>query len=169
MSEQLFDNSTVKRSALIEGPYRYWLERRWAEGPAVLFIMLNPSTADAEKDDPTIRRCMGFARSWGKPAIQVYNLYAFRATEPMKVFEAADPVGPDNDRGLFRVAKYAGLIIAAWGTLARNGRDRDVMGMLGYLGCKVFCLEKTKEGHPKHPLYVRASVQPQPFVLEGGA
>lgn len=105
------------RGALISecGLYRYRLWRRWGIGPHATWIMLNPSTADADLDDPTIRRCIGFARAWGFSAIEVVNLFALRATNPRELGRSADPIGPDNDRHLSEAGRAAELRIAAWG------------------------------------------------------
>src|SRR3989449_11540410 len=97
------------------GTYRYALWRRWAAGPQVLFVMLNPSTADAQRDDPTIRRCIGFARRWGCGGIEVVNLFALRATDPRRLRYTRDPVGPENVAHLARAAGRASLVGAAWG------------------------------------------------------
>ena len=106
---------TMQRDALFSpcGTYRYRLTRRWAEGPAVAFIMLNPSTADGSVDDPTIRRCIGYGQSWGYGALAVGNLYAFRATEPQELRRARDPIGPDNDRHLECIAETATRVVCA--------------------------------------------------------
>lgn len=159
----------MRRSAVISacGTYRYLLQRAWAnEGRALPFIMLNPSTADAELDDPTIRRCMGFARDNGFGGIAVVNLFAFRSTSPAGLKLADDPVGPENDRylsSLFLTAREAGApIIAAWGCHGTyRGRDKDVGSLARMLRTPLYTLGTTKQGHPRHPLYVSAS---QPFA-----
>ncbi len=134
--------------------YRYALGRRWADGPAVLFVMLNPSTADASRDDPTIRRCIGFARAWGFGSLLVGNLFAYRATAPDEMRAAADPIGPDNDEWLSRLIGRSGLVVAAWGAHGGHlGRDRAVRA----LRREWVHLGLTKGGHPRHPLYVPAN------------
>lgn len=143
-----------------DGMYRYSLARNWDAGALPLtFIMLNPSTADAYVDDPTIRRCIGFARDHAFGGIHVINLYAFRATKPADMFRAIDPVGPDNDQ--FFDIDPRGTVVAAWGVNARADRVRQVMRLLE--GRNVFCLGKTKDGHPRHPLYVRADQRFETF------
>ena len=115
--------------------------------------MLNPSTADARRDDPTIRRCMGFARLWGYSVLEVRNLFAWRATDPRELLTAPDPTGgPRGDRELQAVAK-ADLVIAAWGARVPFARDREALALLG--GCDLKCLGRTRNGQPRHPLYVR--------------
>ncbi|WP_300643648.1 DUF1643 domain-containing protein [Nocardioides sp.] len=143
------------------GQYRYRLTRTWRpEQPRATFIMLNPSTADAEHDDPTIRRCMGYARDWGLGGLIVVNLYAYRATDPDDLWKAADPVGPDNDahlRAVLDAAAIAGApVVAAWGANARSERGAEVMQFAG----AVTALGLTKAGQPRHPLYLRKDAQP---------
>src|SRR5438128_11131670 len=107
--------------------YRYRLWRRWDRSRAVVaFVMLSPSTADAMHDDPTIRRCVGFARAWGCGGVDVVNLFALRATDPRALRKAADPIGPANERHLRRAVRAAGLVVLAWGAhaMARAGARR---------------------------------------------
>ena len=150
------DIQAAKTGAVLSpcGQYRYRLSRSWLMGEGtVLFIMLNPSTADAETDDPTIRRCIGFARRWGFRALAVGNLFALRATDPRELKRVADPVGPDNDEHLLAMAEAAAATIAAWGQfgvyLQRERHVRQMIGGLEHLGL-------TKQGYPRHPLYLRA-------------
>lgn len=141
------------KSALISAcdRYRYRLTRTWdRRAKPLVWIMLNPSTADAEVDDPTIRRCRGFARRWGYGGIVVTNLYAFRATQPRVLFEAPDPVGPDNDRQLVRATRGNDIIVG-WGKHARPERVRDVRHTLRR---QLHCLCTNQDGSPRHPLYV---------------
>lgn len=143
--------------------YRYVLRRVWnSRKPTVMFVGLNPSTADAQKDDATIRRCVRFARDWGYGALVMTNLFAYRATRPHVLPRVADPVGPRNNWWLSTLRNRADLIVIAWGTRgALLERDRAVLGKLG----AVHCLGLTKGGHPKHPLYLRASATPAPFSI----
>lgn len=136
--------------------YRYLLGRDWDTGkPWGAFVMLNPSTADAEKDDPTIRRCISFARREGWGGLVVANLFAFRATSP-KIMLAADyPIGPDNDTHLEATLKDACAVICAWGINgAFMGRDAVFRNMSERLGVQTYALGFTKDGHPRHPLYL---------------
>ncbi len=146
------------------GRYRYRLEREVGErsSRSVLFVMLNPSTADAEIDDPTIRRCASFVRSWGYGRLVVVNLFAFRATDPRALRTAKDPVGPRNDSFVVGEARKAARIVAAWGTGGKYlDRDRVAMGLLADGG--VECLGTTDEGFPRHPLYLGRDVLPRPY------
>lgn len=139
------------------GRYRYALTRRWASGPMALFIMLNPSTADAEVDDPTIRRCIGFAKREGCGALRVENLFAWRATKPDEMFAQADNAIGATDTAIREAALAAdGPIIAAWGGDPRaEGRATVVVDILDDLSVKLMCLGTTNSGSPRHPLYVR--------------
>jgi hypothetical protein len=145
------------------GRYRYKLTRNWNESlPMLTFIMLNPSIADATLDDPTIRRCIGFARGRGFGGLQVLNLFAFRATDPVHMKAANDPVGSDNDSYIIAALTAAvadsAPVIAAWGVHgAHNGRDAEVRKLSMECGVKLMCLGSTKGGHPRHPLYVAAA------------
>lgn len=143
--------------------YRYVLWREFNEligqGYA-MFIGLNPSTADETSDDATIRRCIGYAKSWGYGAMCMTNLFAFRATKPEDMMTAVDPVGADNDQHLLAAAQGAGVIVAAWGTHGEfMGRDATVRNLIPGL----HCLALTKGGHPHHPLRLRADLIPVPY------
>lgn len=134
--------------------YRYWLERDIGPNP-LAFVMLNPSTADAEIDDPTIRRCRRFASDNGYTGIIVVNLYAFRATKPKDLFLAPDPIGHDNDRYL-STAAVTSNICCAWGANANPVRAAEVVRIIQAAGRIPLCLGTTKNGSPRHPLYVKA-------------
>lgn len=125
-----------------------------------MFVGLNPSTADETLDDPTIRRCVGFAKDWGYSGLCMTNLFAFRATDPAKMLAAPDPVGPDNDKVLQELAQNAGVVVAAWGTHgAHLKRDAHVRSLLP----RLHCLWLTKAGFPGHPLYLPKNLTPQPY------
>jgi hypothetical protein len=123
--------------------------------------MLNPSTADEHSDDPTLRRCIGFARQWGLGGLNVVNLYAFRATKPADLWLAADPVGPENDRYLASAAATDELIVAAWGTHAKRERIQQVLALPGF--DRLSCLQITKRGYPSHPLFLPKGLLPKPW------
>jgi hypothetical protein len=149
-----------------DGLYRYSLTRDFGtlDGEGICtFVMLNPSTADATQDDPTIRRCIRFAREWGFDRLKVVNLYALRATDPKQLWLADDPVGPENDHVLSLAFGSSALTIAAWGATARQTRVAEIMSwpMRPHL-----CLGLTKDGHPRHPLYLRADAKLRLMVGE---
>ena len=138
-----------------DGKYRYVLWRRIREkGPVVLFVGLNPSTADHEVDDPTIRAMCEFAKRWGYATVLVGNLFAYRATDPSELDGVEDPVGPENMAKLEHLRLQANTCVACWGNGGSRARiGRHVMKFLGTCG-KVHCVGINKTGHPKHPLYV---------------
>ena len=147
------------------GAYRYSLTRRWRRGaPRVAFVLLNPSTADGRRDDPTIRRCIGFARQWGFGALEVVNLFAFRATHPLLLRAAGHPIGAENDRYLRAAQRRAEKVIAAWGIHGSwHERDAEVLRLLARGGTPVECLGLTKAGHPRHVLYLPRGLRPRLF------
>lgn len=133
---------------------------RWPDHSYAMFIGLNPSTADETQDDPTIRKCIGFAKRWGFGSLCMTNLFAFRATDPRKMKGCPNPIGDENDRWLVACARDAGIIVAAWGVNGQHvGRDEEVMNLLDGMQC----LRTTKDGQPEHPLYVPYDVIPQAF------
>lgn len=156
---------TVERKTILSAcrQYRYCLWREWdmANPKYALFIGLNPSTADEMEDDPTIRRCVNYAKQWGYGALCMVNLFAYRATEPALMKIHAAPVGVENDRWLVELAKDAAVIVAAWG---RDGthmnRNEEVKRLLAG---KLSCLKKTSDGHPGHPLYLNKALKPFTF------
>ncbi|MSS71760.1 MAG: DUF1643 domain-containing protein [Candidatus Latescibacteria bacterium] len=149
------------------GRYRYALYRAWDPGaPRIAFVMLNPSTADAAQDDPTIRRCIGFARSWGYGALEVVNLFAYRATDPEVLRRVPDPVGPENDRYILRARRRARETLVAWGNRGvLLGRYEAVLHLLLRGREAVHCLGWTQAGHPRHPLYLKTEATPIPFEI----
>lgn len=147
------------------GRYRYFLRRTWDHGkPRVLFVMLNPSTADAEIDDATIRSCVRLSRNLGYGSFEVVNLYALRATDPAELQIADDPVGPDNDVAIASALGRCDLAICAWGAnqMAEN-RAASVRSLLRTHRPAIFCLGKTKAGAPKHPLYIKTGTTLEVF------
>jgi hypothetical protein len=160
----LEDNAVISAC----GRYRYVLTRQVGPGErAVTFVMLNPSTADAMKDDHTIRKCIGFARRWKCAKLTVLNLFAFRATKPSDMKKASDPVGPENRAWFDRVlaAPGDGLVVCAWGVHgAHLGQDRIVLGWLDRLGIRPHALAITKDGHPQHPLMLGYDAGLVPFT-----
>lgn len=140
--------------------YRYGLSREWDSGlPSVLFLMLNPSTADEFRNDPTVARCEIRARRMGYGAMMVANIFAFRATKPADLKRAEEPVGALNDAVLQSWSQSAGMTIAAWGAHgAHKGRAAEVSQVLPD---NAYHLGLTKDGHPRHPLYVSFATQPE--------
>lgn len=128
------------------------------------FVGLNPSTADETLDDPTIRRCISFARDWGYRQLKMVNLYAFRATNPHEMMRAEDPVGPENDLVLAEAFSESDLIVACWGNHAGDRRVREVLAITGR---SLMCLGLNKSGTPKHPLYIRRDTQLREFPSPG--
>lgn len=158
----------IVRSEAIYSPcrgYRYTLERTWDENrPAVAFIGLNPSTATEDVDDPTVRRCIGFARSWGCGGLIMLNIFAYRSTDPKKLhrMDRRACVGRKNDKHLLRIAANGVPLVAAWGTHgALHGRHDEVLDLLHNYQLKA--LRITKEGCPQHPLYLPANLKPEPW------
>jgi hypothetical protein len=165
--------SGVKRGAVIsdDGKYRYRLWREWDPTlPTCCFVMLNPSTADANMDDPTIRRCMAFARREGCGRLEVVNLFAWRATDPQELRALNDfdkACGPDHEKHLGDATLKAKIIVAAWGACASFGKRgsalQAAMGQARDHGLPIFCLGKTKDGYPKHPLYLASDTPLEPY------
>lgn len=145
--------------------WRYTLWRRWgglfAKGSYAMFIGMNPSTADESKNDPTIRRCIRFAESWGYAGLCMTNIFAFRATDPADMKVANDPVGPENDTALIECARNVGIVVAAWGVHGvHQGRDAAIAA----LGLDLHVLRLTKHGYPAHPLYLPKDISPKIWV-----
>jgi hypothetical protein len=133
------------------GRYRYALTRSWAEGAFVAWVMLNPSTADAREDDPTIRKVMGFSKTWGYAGCVVVNLFAWRATNPQVLKLVTDPVGPRNLAAL-RDWTNNKPIVAAWGDSGGDIARRQAHQVRRFLSdSPMLCLGKTKAGNPRHP------------------
>lgn len=163
-------SGTVESSAVLSADevYRYELRRIWDDTlPRCAWIMLNPSTADHEHDDPTIRRCMAFARAWGYGAIVVRNLFALRATKPRELLTHPDPVGPENDEYLRAGVTWDDLVMCAWGTHGAI-RDRGPRLLERYTECGavLHTFGLTQGGHPRHPLYVPSATTPTRWEVE---
>lgn len=154
--------------------YRYKLTRSIVTDPrtvaspipgvrSVAFVMLNPSTATADVDDPTIRRCIGYATAWGAADLTIVNLFALRATDPRKLRDAEDPVGPENDDYIEAAVRQSDLTICAWGAHGElQGRNRKVIDLLKDRGLAVqlHTLRRTASGEPGHPLYLPKDLRP---------
>lgn len=146
--------------------YRYSLTRTWdPEGSRILFVMLNPSTATEVQNDPTVERCERRARTLGHGAFRVCNIFAWRDTDPKKMRAATDPNGPDNDAAIRDGAAWAQVVLCAWGTHgAHLDRGPQVARLLRDTGQPLVHLGLTKDGHPKHPLYIGYAVTPVPWT-----
>lgn len=181
--------SYIDKGAILsaDGRYRYFLWREWhgthdpknwewiygkdgdgnplGQPKACVFIMLNPSTADGDVDDPTIRRCVSYAQRWKYERLEVVNLFAYRTTKPNEMLALNhddDPVGSRNQEYFDRIIESAGIIICAWGAHGGYlGQDETAMGWLG--GKMVYALGLTKDGYPRHPLYLKSEADPQKF------
>ena len=144
--------------------YRYRLWRIWNENkPLVLFIMLNPSKADSNADDPTIRRCMRFAAAWGYGGMYVGNLFAYRSTEPKGLMKTFDPVGRENDYHLACMSEKCEIAVCAWGNKSIVDSMRPEHTPLEFVKAPLYYIELSKDGIPKHPLYLKKSLKPKRF------
>jgi hypothetical protein len=143
--------------------YRYSLTRIWdPSGGRALFVMLNPSTATETQNDPTVERCERRARALGYGGFRVCNIFAWRDTDPRAMRAAADPVGPDNDRAIAAACGWADAVVCAWGTHgAHLDRGAAVEALVRASGAAPLHLGLTRDGHPRHPLYVAYSQQPE--------
>lgn len=148
------------------GKYRYHLTREWdASKPRMLWLMLNPSIADASVDDPTIRKCVGFTKIWQFGSIEVVNLFALRATNPKELDGPYDSIGPDNDSAIHTALDRADAVVAAWGSNAyARCRAKIVLETVFARHEVVLALRLNKDGSPQHPLYVPYEVEPVEMV-----
>lgn len=146
----------------VDRTYRYELWRRWSDGPTLAIAMLNPSTASAYEDDPTIRKCIGFAKRLGFGGFRVVNLFAARSTDPKALRHIGDPIGRENDERIVTVCQSADRCIVAWGASDVGGgliawRAAEVVRMLRNRGVPLWCLGRSQQGHPRHPLMLAYS------------
>ncbi len=142
------------------GLYRYSLGRCWhPPGPEDAFVMLNPSTADAARDDPTLRACIQFAQRWEYGSLRVVNLFGYRTPHPAELRTVDDPVGSENDDYLIEAVEKAQRVVLAWGNWGDlRERDCTVLTLLKTHHAKLSCLQLNRSGQPRHPLYVRRDV-----------
>lgn len=147
--------------------YRLWRDLAGDDVPpsrVVAFVLLNPSTATAERDDPTIRRCVAFARRRRAGRVVVVNLFAWRSTDPAALAAARDPVGPDNDAAIVDAARGAALVVVGWGRHGALHRRADaVAALLADAGVRARCLAINADGSPGHPLYQRSTARLRPW------
>lgn len=160
------------KKAFISGcnNYRYALDRIWDDTkPKIMFLMLNPSTADDSNDDPTIRRCIGFAKSWGYGGLHVGNLFAYRSTEPKNLLIAIDPIGEENKHYLNLMAGQCDKVVCAWGN---SGIVKKLGHKFGteYKPLKeitnLHYIDLCNDGTPKHPLYLKSDLELKPYSLD---
>lgn len=158
----------MKKDATIDvsGHYRYTLLREWnSDAPRVAFVMLNPSTADAEIDDRTINRCINFARSWDFGSIEVVNLFGYRTKDFNSIKGVHNPVGDDNDEFIKTVVDRSNIVVVAWGD---NGtylsRNSAVLKLLSEVE-DLYCLGITRKKNPRHPLFVNSSKMPEKYLF----
>ncbi len=154
----------MRSGAVITGDYRYLLWREWDSNlKTVSFIMFNPSRADAEINDPTITRCINFAKSWGYGRLEVVNLFAYRTSKPSLLKQAVEPIGKDNDRYIVEAVKRSDKVILAWGNHGTwQKQDLYVLQLLKNYK-HLYSLGITKKGCPRHPLYLRSTIKPQMY------
>jgi len=162
------DPSLIRDASISpDGLYRYMLLRRWnREGDLVLFVGLNPSTANAYADDPTVRRCMSFAKEWGYGGLMMVNLFAMRSTDPSLLLHRPDPVGPENNGWIHAANIGCETTVIMWGDKGDlKGRDKEVLEILQnpQMEKSIRCFGRTKRGNPRHPLYLKKSTQLEDF------
>ena len=155
----LMNGLLVNKNAIFSDcrKYRYALSRTWnGKKKTILFIGLNPSTADEKIDDPTIRRCINYAQNWGYGSLLMVNLFAYRATMPTELKNVKNPIGNDNDLHIIELSKKADLAVAAWGNEGSLlNRDKEVKIIIPIL----MCLKINKSGQPAHPLYQKKDLK----------
>lgn len=151
--------------------YRYKLWRIWDRSlPSVLFIMLNPSTADDVENDRTITRCINFAKSWGFGSLYVGNLFAFRSKKPKDLYTISDPIGPENLNHLSEMVKATDMIILAYGNgnvVKKLSSDKSMLHLLqlSFFNQEFWCIDKSKDNIPCHPLYLKKTLVPEKIIL----
>jgi hypothetical protein len=144
--------------------YRYRLWRTWntdIKKKPITWLMLNPSTADENILDPTVRRCLGYSIQWGYGRMDVINIFALRSTDPKRLYSCHDPVGIDNNRSIIQTAKESDRVIAAWGNHGLyKDRYKEVLALFNEINTPLYCLKTSKYDQPVHPLYQRSDIIP---------
>lgn len=150
----------MRKNVILDGEYRYSLTREWDNTKEkIVFVMLNPSTADGENNDPTTDKCEGFARRWGYGSLEIVNLFAFRSKKPtdLKKLTAINAIGPENYNHLKRAIQAAEKIVIGWGengVIHNCSKNPYLLMLLDDYKDKVYCFGKTANGQPLHPLYL---------------
>ena len=166
------NNDYLEKNAVISEcrTYRYTLSRVWDTNfPKLGIVMLNPSRADALKDDPTIRRCVGFAKRWKFGSLVVVNVYSARLTNPEYLQIIGEPIGPETERYFKESLTDAEMVLLAWGSNIKGNQAAHAIQWLQEVntnGKRFVHLGLTKDGQPKHPLYIKSDTVPQPFNFE---
>ena len=161
----LFKTEIEKGAEFSEcGRHRYALWRTWGDGQKVLFCGLNPSIADANKDDPTMARCISFAKSWGYDGLIMVNAFSIVETNRHKAMAAADRNGPLANAKILEWRDRAAIVVAAWGATCPLCRETELLNLFN---CQVYCIRKTKHGRPEHPLYLPGNLKPVRFAIKG--
>ena len=144
--------------------YRYLLWREWTPLlPPACFILLNPSTADSSRDDPTIRRCIGLSKSQGFGSSFFLNAFALRSTSPKNLYQHGDPIGPENDSYIKKYCKSSSMVFVGWGAHGKlHNRQSQVLSLLSN-STTLYCFAINKGGTPRHPLYLRGDAKPMLF------
>jgi hypothetical protein len=149
--------------------YRYSLTRTWEESkPYALFVLMNPSTADPNSDDPTVAKCCRFAKAWGYGGIVVANTFAYRCTDQKRLLEIEDPIGPDNDKHIIEMAKKAAIVVFAYGEPHKSLRSRGralAKLLIEKAHVTPYVLSLGKKSTPKHPLYLKETLKPVVWQL----
>ncbi len=159
----------MKKTAAISADslYRYALSRIWDEEKGlVTFVALNPSTADADEDDPTIRRLVNFTKSWGYGGFHVVNLFAYRATNPKQLKKVDDPIGSENNNWIKQLVSKSRLNVVCWGNgqgLKFDGRDKEILNLIK----NPHCISVTNQGNPGHPGRLPEGLKPKPYSISG--
>lgn len=165
MQKTLFND--IQKGAVISdcGKYRYQLWRIWDDSkPKVLFLMLNPSTADSEQNDPTIIRCINFAKSWEYGGLYVGNLFAYRSTDPKGLLKPFDPVGKHNDYHITIMSEKCEIAVCAWGNFDIVKNMRADHNPIYHVKVPLYYLELSVNGTPKHPLYLKSNLKPIKYI-----
>lgn len=143
--------------------YRYAWVASWGKGKPLMVVGLNPSTADENQTDPTVAKCVQYAKDWKFPGLIMANAFAYRSTDPKKLYELEDPVGERNDFYLKELSTFAGCVLLAWGNHATyRNRSENILKLFN--GLELFCLKTNKNGEPAHPLYLKKSIKPIHYI-----